>query len=101
MSRAPFVTLRVTTLLNSSLFRALSRNPRAMLLGFGVLCFVAYGESSAAFAHTLLAALLVDLHGVPAIVLHGLYGRVALDAAGVRDGARHVEIDAVIARMLV
>ena len=72
MSRAPFVTLRVTTLLNSSLFRALSGDPRAMLLGFGVLCFVAYGESSAAFAHTLLAALLVDLHGVPAVVLHGL-----------------------------
>ena len=64
-----------------------------------MLCFVAYGESSAAFAHTLLAALLVDLHGVPAVVLHGLYRRVALRAAGVGDGAGHVEADAVITRM--
>ena len=36
MSRAPFVTLRVTTLEMSSLFRALSGDPRAMLFGFGV-----------------------------------------------------------------
>ena len=76
MSRAPFVTLRITTLLNSSLFRALSGDPRAMLFGFGVLCFVAYGESSAAFAHTLLAALLVDLHGVTtAVVLTTTFAR--------------------------
>ena len=55
---------------NSTSNKARSSFSRA---GFCVLRLVAYRESSAAaFTYTLLAALLVDLHGVSAVVLHGL-----------------------------